>query len=559
MGKIHKLNKNLIPKIAAGEVVDRPTSVIKELLDNSIDAKAKNIYIQIEEGGKNLIKIVDDGEGMIKTDLEKCYLPFTTSKISKEEHLNNIETLGFRGEALNSISSISKVSIKTRHQNETIGNELIIDGGKRKKIKPIGMDKGTVIEIRDLFFNVPARKKFLKSVSSEVKQILYLLEKYSLSNWDKSFIFISNNKELLNLKKCNNLAERLEEIYGSRAKNILEINNSNEYLKIEGFIGAPGLSSYTNINNAIFVNNRYIENKKISRAVKQAYGKLIESNSQPFYVLFLYLMPSLVNVNIHPQKKEVNFWNDLEVENFIVKSIKNTLENKAITYDTDYFGNPLRKASKNQFEQLKEETFNWNIKGIEEKNDYEEIFQIGNTYIVTHTKEGMVLIDQHAAHESILYEQYLKQYINKETNIDVIESNELIEVTNTLKFEIENNLEILNTYGFEISNFGGNTFKISQIPNIFKSHDILKLIEELLENTRETHNNEKYLDEKSRQTIAFLSCRGAIKAGEKLTKEEMVNLCHKLEESQGYLTCPHGRPTKIVIQIKDMEKIFKRI
>jgi len=558
MGKIHKLDKDLIPKIAAGEVVDRPSSVIKELLDNSIDAEAKNIVIEIENGGKNLIKIIDDGEGMDKEDLEKCYQPFTTSKISKEEHLNNIVTMGFRGEALNSIASISKVTIKTKTATEDTGYELNIEGGKTKKIKPVGMAKGTVIEIRDLFFNVPARKKFLKSDASEVKQIIFLIEKFALSHWDKSFKLINNKKETINISSSKNLLERIEDLFGNNSEKLLNVSAQNEYLTLTGYVGSPSLSSYTNINNAFFVNKRYVENKKTNHAIKNAYGKLIENHSNPFYILFLNLMPSLVNVNIHPQKKEVNFWNDTEVENFIQKSIQEILATKAVTYDSDYFGNPLKKASKHQFNELKEDTFNWNIKGIEEKNDFEELFQIANTYIVTHTKEGLVLIDQHAAHESILYEQYLEKYLDKTHDTEVLEVNELIEFSNTLKFLLETNMEILEYHGFDITNFGGNTFKISTIPQLFKDHDIKKLLEEILVNI-EDQNGKISVDEKTKQTIAFLACRGAIKAGEKLTKTEMVNLCEKLEKSQGYLTCPHGRPTKITVPIKDMEKIFKRI
>jgi len=494
---------------------------------------------------------------MDRNDLEKCYLPFTTSKLSKEEHLNNIETMGFRGEALNSITAVAKVSVKTKSKESDTGYELSLEGGKRKRIKPVGMDKGTIVEIRDLFFNVPARKKFLKTDIYESKQIIFLVEKFALANWDKSFKLINNGKEIISVHRGNDLLERIGEIYGNKKDKLLEVGGKSEYLRIHGYIGSPSISSYTNTNSSIFINGRYIENKRLAKTVKQSYGKLIESTSYPFYILFLELMPNLVNVNIHPQKKEVNFWNDTEVENFVKDNIREALEKKAITYDTDYFGNPLKKASKYQLDQLKENTFNWNIKGIEEKEDYEEIFQIGNTYIVTHTKEGLILIDQHAAHESILYEQYMERYkenIDKNTE-NFIDVNELVEVSNTIKYAIEENIEILNSYGFDITNFGGNTFKISSVPSIFKDHDLLKLLEELVENI----GDKTHIDEKTKQTIAFLSCRGAVKAGEKLTEDEMRNLAKKLEQSQGYLTCPHGRPTRIVIPLKDMGKIFKRI
>jgi len=554
MGKIHKLDKNLIPKIAAGEVVDRPTSLIKELMENSLDAGATEIIIEINEGGKELIRISDNGEGMDKEDLEKCWLPFTTSKISTEDNLNNIETLGFRGEALSSISAVSNMTIKTKTSGSKNGYELKISGGDKKSIKPVGMDNGTIIEVAELFFNVPARKRFLKSENTEIKQIIRLVEKAAMANWKKTFRLISNGKVLLDLRGENNLKEKVLDVYKYVDKDLLEVENSNEYLRVFGYIGSPKLSSYTGANSSLFVNRRIVENTRINKCIKNAYGKIIESNAHPFFILFLEMLPSLVNVNIHPQKKDVHFWNEKEVEDFLEKTIREVLQRKAITYDTDYFGNPLRKSSRNQFDLLKEDTSIWNVKGIEEKDDYEELFQIGNTYIVTHTKEGLVLVDQHAAHESILYEQYMNNYLDKK-DLSTIEVNKVIQVSGGMKNSIENNMGILNIYGFDIEGFGGNSFKVNKIPTLFKDHDLVKLLEELLESLETT----RFVDEKTKQTIAFLSCRGAIKAGEKLTKEEMKNILKKLEESNNYLTCPHGRPTKVTVPFRDMEKIFKRL
>lgn len=562
MGKIKKLDKYLIPKIAAGEIVDRPASVIKELIDNSLDAKSTEIVIVIKNAGKELIKVIDNGEGMDTEDLKKCFDSFTTSKIFKEEDLNNIETYGFRGEALNSIVSVSKTNITTKQKDSEEGYSLKIIGGRKEKIKKVGASNGTIIEIEELFFNIPARKKFLKSDQTEVHHILNLVEKYCISNWDKSFKLIHNNKIVLDIKKSNSLLERLKDIYGNDLeKEIIEINNKNEYIKILGYIGTPKNSSYTSNKSIVFVNNRYIENKQILSTIKYVYGKLIENRAFPFYILFLEVMPVLVNINIHPQKKEVRFWNDIEVLSFIEKTIKENLENSIVNYDTDYFGNDIRGASKYQFNTLKEDTETWNIKGVENKNNYEEIFQIDNTYIVAYTKSGIVLIDQHAAHESILYKQYLNKYLTKQdtenTSIDI---NEIIEVTTTVKHLLQTNIDFLNNLGFEIEEFGGNTFKISKIPELFKSHNIKNLLEEMLNSSEDGKNNlHNNVDEKSKQTIEFLSCRGAIKAGETLTKDEMRNLAKKLDELPEYLTCPHGRPTRRLISIKDLQKMFKRI
>lgn len=558
MGKIKKLNKYLIPKIAAGEVVDRPSSVIKEVIDNALDARATEIEIELQNAGKELIKIIDNGEGMDKEDIEKCFQSFTTSKIFEEEDLNNINTFGFRGEALSSISSVSKITIKSRQKSSNEGYELYIEGGKKKHIKPIGIAEGTIIQIEDLFFNIPARKKFLKADQTELHHTISLIEKYALSNYSKSFKLTNNNKVIIDIKRSDNVLERINLVYGNKISNgCIEINTNNEYLKLTGYIGTPSNSFYISNKNCFFVNNRYVENKQISNAIREAYGKLIENRSFPFYILFLELMPNLVNINIHPQKKEVRFWNDQDVANFIKENIKSELEKRVVTYDTDYFGNDLKKASLYQFNKLKETTADWNIKGIEEKEEYEDIFQIGKTYIVTKSKKGLVLIDQHAAHESILYEQYLKAFEENKNNTDksLVEINEIIGVNSSLKLLIENNLDVLKSNGFELECFGNNSFKISYIPEIFKNHNIQKLIEEIIDNIKNT----KHIDEKSKQTIEFLACRGAIKAGELLTKEEMINLAKKLDASQGYLTCPHGRPTKVSISIKDMGKIFKRI
>lgn len=558
MGKIRKLDKYLIPKIAAGEVVDRPASVIKELIDNSLDAHAAKIEIELINAGKDLIKIIDDGEGMDKEDLEKCFQPFTTSKIYKEEDLNNINTFGFRGEALSSVSSVAKVIIKSRQKDSIEGYELYIEEGKRKRIKPVGIAEGTIIQIEDLFFNIPARKKFLKTDQTELHHIISLIEKYAISNWNKSFKVTHNKRIMLDIPKSNNLLERLSDIYGAQiAKGVIEINQTNEYLNIKGYVGTPNNSFYTSDKNCFFVNNRYVENKQINYAIRNAYGKLLENRAFPFYILFLELMPNLVNINIHPQKKEVRFWNDKDVAEFILRSVQEELNKNAVTYDTDYFGNDLKKASLYQFNKLKENTKGWNIKGIEEKEEYEDIFQLDRTYIVTKSKEGLVLIDQHAAHESILYEQYLEGFETnkKDSNKNLVDTNEIIEVSNTVKYSIESNIDILINSGFEIEFFGNNSFKVSKLPEIFKDHNVQKLIEELLANIE----NVKHIDEKSKQTIEFLACRGAIKAGELLTKDEMINLAKKLDQSKGYLTCPHGRPTKVTIPMRDMGKIFKRI
>ncbi len=564
MSKIIQLGADVIPKIAAGEVIENPASVIKELIENSLDASAQSIFIDIENFGFRKIKVIDDGEGMDKEDLLKCFDIHSTSKISSIDDLSSIKSFGFRGEALSSISAVSNVKIKSKTQVSDFGYSIEIEDNKLKNVEPIGIYQGTVVEVDSIFSKIPARKKFLKNPQTEYRNILKLLTNYILGHPHVSFRFSHDGNLILNFTSKHTLDYRITQLLGQDFfSSLLSVTAENEYIKLDGYITKPHASSFNKDTQFLYVNGRAVTNNTVSGAVKDAYGKMIDAKSFPGFLLNINLGHDLVDVNVHPRKETVSFWNDSSVYDFVLESIKKVLESNDLTYvqgyDTDIL-EASKKAAPFQYQTLKDSFTSWRPEESQRENTEQSIFQINKTYIATPTKEGLVLIDQHAAHESILYTQYIKAY---ESNFDrsekyIPESPVFVDLTVMQMETYKENFQTILDLGFDIDVFGSTSLKVISYPQILCDHNIKVLLAEVLSDL-ESGKKIKDVDFKTKQTIAFLSCRSAVKAGDYLTYAEQKNIVKKLDDTPDTYTCPHGRPVKIIIKGSELARMFKRI
>ena len=565
INKILKLNDNLINQIAAGEVVDNPASVIKELIENSIDAKSKNITVFIEDGGKKSILIVDDGHGMHKEDMVNAFERFATSKIENNKDLENINTLGFRGEALPSISSVSKITIKSKNSLNT-GHLLEIDAGKIINSKPDSISKGTSIHVKNLFFNVPARLKFLKKDTTEYRKILFLFKVFALSNPKISFSLFNGGKEIYNLQSTD-LQSRIVDIYGDEYKDsLIEIDFKQDNFIITGFAGNLSLVKKRRGNQFTFINGRFIINPLVNQTVYNSYDSLIDRGEFPFFLLNINLKNSFIDINVHPKKTEIKFKNEMQIQHVVKKSIVKALKNKIKmipnlytpkeNYDSQVIGLPFVE-NKNFTSDISKDKVDkmFNDSSIDISNNI-KVWQIHNKYILTEISSGLIVIDQHVAHERILYEMAKKSLEAGGLN------SQKIMFPITLKYSPEdftNLLDILpylNKIGFDIREFGENSVIIEGSPPELSNGKEKEVINDILDNYIEHKQlNSSFID----YMAATYSCKAAIKAGDKLDESECVNLIDKLFSTKHPYYCPHGRPIIINLSITDLDKRFERI
>lgn len=613
--RISILSEETSNKIAAGEVVEKPFSVVKELIENSVDAGAKNILVEIEDGGQRKISIVDDGYGIHPDDITKAFLPHATSKISTIDDVFNINTFGFRGEALASIASVAKVKLKSREGNFEIGREIEIVGGHVESIKDAGSNIGTSIEVRDLFYNVPARLKFLKSASKETASISDIVSRLSICNNDISFKLINNDKKVLQTYGNGNLKDVLRIVYGKNTvDNIIYFEDHTDTASVYGYVGNAELSRGSRNHQSVFVNKRYIKSKLITAAVENALKSFLMINKFPFFVLFLDIYPELIDVNIHPTKAEVKFNDDRQIFKLVFDSVHKGM--KAALKDT--FMLPEQEETKNDIlssytaPKVQELTFdsmpssNEGKKGIQDiislpidlsreiipvednvshsvdrnyqsaakKETYvmEQPFQIEkiaklpplnyigtfyNTYIICEFGDELYLLDQHAAHERVLFEQY-RDEISKGKVISQISLVPLVmELTLEDYLTFSQYAHIFKQAGFEITIFGDNTIKINEIPYILGKLDNKSMFMDMLDSIKSSGSSST-LDIKY-DNIARLACKSAVKANQKLSVEEIKRLLEDLKYCENPFNCPHGRPTVIKMSLYELEKKFKRI
>jgi DNA mismatch repair protein MutL len=549
MPVIFPLSYELINKIAAGEVIESPVSVVKELLDNALDAHAKRIEVFLEEYGFKTIKIIDDGVGMGLEDLKLCCLAHYTSKISSESDLANIRSLGFRGEALSSICAAADVEICSATSEHKAGSKIVVSRNAVTDITNISTPKGTTVIVKNLFIHTPVRKKFLKDEKKYYKEILYLVSSYAASFYDISFSLYHDDRNVVNFPSRKNFKSRLLDVFGKAyLQDFLPVLETSQYFKLEGFVGKPNRASYNSQSQYLFVNGRPVTSTTVSKAVREAFANLLEPKLLPDFILQMQVPFDLVDVNVHPKKETIAFWNEKFVYEEIVEIIKNSLKNISLEYEykTD---NDLPSYV---FHKLKDSVPKW-IPGTED-----EIFQAGDVYLIRETKEGLLIIDQHAAHESVLYEQYLKEFKAQKSLKELYSFPEPLVISfPPAKFEsILQDLEVLQHLGFEIEVFGGNVFRVSAVPVLYKDHNIPNLLEELL--SFDFEDSADVVDVKTDKVLKYLACRGAVKAGDYLSPEERKSIFDKLSKEVSYNACPHGRPTRVLLSFVELDKMFKR-
>lgn len=610
MNNIKLLEKHVIQKIAAGEVIERPASIVKELIENSLDAKAKSITVEIKDGGKSYIRVTDDGDGIHEKDVELAFTRHSTSKLSNIDDLYNIMTLGFRGEALSSISSISKVELLTKTKEANAGIHVFIEDGEIKSMERIGSAKGTTMIIRDIFYNLPVRKKFLRSDSAEGNSISDIINRIALGNYKCSFKMIKDNKVVINSNSGANIKENIYSILGKdMVKELIPIEYEDAYLKVYGYISNNNLYRSNRNHQYFYLNGRYIVNHQLANAIERNYTTNIPNNKRPIYIIFIDIDPNEVDVNIHPTKQEVKFGDVSKVYDIIYNIVKDTLSKSISPHkisrknNSDLKDIPKLFSLKEEYkdkeliikdltytgytnkDSLSEDDYNFvdteineysgvNIEFIEEAspdqgmsgkiNLLEEIKTstfVGsflNTYLLLENrkKDRLYIIDQHAAHERILYEMIKKEYKNESVNVQKLIIPEVLELTNNEFNLVFDNIDVFNSLGFEITEFGHNAVQIRGVPFVFGKPNARNLFLEILDNI---DNNIKSSYEVKLDKIMKLSCTNAVKSGDYLEDIEIDSLIKDLLLCENPFNCPHGRPTIIEVSKNEIEKQFLRI
>lgn len=662
MNRINLLSEDTANKIAAGEVVERPCSVVKELVENSIDAHAKNITIEIEQGGTSLIKIIDDGDGIYKDDINKAFMPHATSKIKESSDIYNINTLGFRGEALPSIAAVSKVSLKSKTDSSEEGYEINIEGGKASDVVQCGINKGTFIEVTDIFFNVPARKKFLKTVSKEGSLITDIITRLALSNPDISFKLLNNSKKALQTFGTGNIKDVIRTIYGkSISENLLYFEDISDTVTIYGYVGKESIARGSRNNQSIFVNKRYVKNKSLTVAVEQAFKSFSTVNKFPFFILYIEIYPELIDVNIHPTKAEIKFddermmfsrvfnavhtalkkdvfeefaeknnieeeqkqgpsfeeisfkiqneeeavkaaYNSVQIAKADGRIINNGLVNDCVKKEeisipvslhpeesrflrndkTDTYKtiDNVTEIPNTTFYEKTNESYSSSLSNIEirdsvilnnsidaKKIEIEHktakfpalkiIGQYNKTYILGEYDGTLYMIDQHAAHEKILFEKYLKNIEEGSIVVQPLFVPIILELSNDDYAYYEENTDIFKSSGFTLEEFGGTSVSLKEVPYFLGKLDPKKLFLEILDNLRNLGSG-KTSDVKH-NAIATKACKAAVKGNDSLDVNEMISLVEELRYIDDPFHCPHGRPVIIKFTNTDIEKKFKRI
>lgn len=607
--KIKILPENLANKIAAGEVVQRPESVVKELLENALDAKANNIELIVKQAGKSLIQVCDDGSGMTEDDAILCIQKHATSKISTLEDLEAIKTLGFRGEALSSIAAVSQLEIRTETRDEEIGTIIKVEKEGEILKSKISTSKGTCVSVRNLFYNTPARRKFLKSDSTELKHIIDTFNKIALANPKINFKFY-NNDDLIFDYRAGTLEERIAQIFADNMLDaLIKVEEFTEYISLYGFIGKPSIFRKSKGEQYLYLNGRFVVNKNINHAVFNAFENILEKGDYPFFVLFLTIEPSKVDVNIHPSKLEVKFEDEKDIYNFVLSVIRKTISSfdliPNMTFSThseteiestlkfdpfvqtrrnDFsdrpvfnrrtetvtdedielvFGGLTQEIFKSEHDSLIQSDEYFLPKQVETTPEQKEseqekgfIIQLHNKYILCQIKSGLMIIDQHVAHERILYEKALKR----------IDSN--LPLSQQLLFPIMMEidparvelLKELNTFlerlGFQIKFKSSTKIIIEGVPEDIKSGSEERILREIVDEFQINYK-EKKLEQRDNIAKSF-SCKTAIKSGDKLSEQEMRLLIDQLFGTSMPYVCPHGRPVLIKISLEEFDKRFGR-
>ncbi|MBN1995997.1 DNA mismatch repair endonuclease MutL [candidate division KSB1 bacterium] len=583
--KIKVLSENLINKIAAGEVIDRPSSVIKELVENAIDAGADQITIVVRDGGRVLLQVVDNGCGMQEKDAIMSLQRHATSKVRTLRDIERITTLGFRGEALSSIASVSQMEIKTVPRDSIEGTQLNIEGGIIQKAGHTGGNPGTTISVRNIFYNTPARRKFLRSASTEYRHILSTLNRFTLCYPGIAFELINDDSQVFLLKPAE-LQPRIVDVLGSRIRdNLIPVHDDNALGTISGYVGNFDAMRKSRNDQYIFVNKRYINDRTIPAAVFAGYGESIPRGMFPLFVLFVHIDPERVDVNVHPTKSEVKFADQHMVYSLVRAAIKRALLSDRVIPEVggsrgqsvENLAERFRKQA--EFYSVQQTSFSFDtpphqheektlvpsgttpepiqneVRPLKQQMEAPPVWQLHQKYILSHIKSGLVIVDQHAAHERILYEKAKQHFKTTAAASQQLLFPHTIELSGEDYNYLMDILPFLTKLGFMIKGFGGGTVVVEGVPSGLRIGEEDKALVNILDEYKKNPGSEVDVQERVAKSYA---CRSAIMTGQKLTLGEMNELLALLFASENPYFCPHGRPAMITISTDELDKRFER-
>lgn len=625
MAKIKLLSEDVINKISAGEVVERPKNVIKELVENSIDANSTKIIVSIKNGGRDYMSITDNGSGISKDDVRTAFLPHATSKIETDDDLYSVLSLGFRGEALSSICAVSTVTLTTKTDNDDTGKKITIEGQNVLEEIEVPFNTGTKIEVTNIFKNVPARLKFMKKASVESSYITEFMQKIALCYPQIAFKFVNNDTTILDTSGNGDIKEVFYKIYGKEVQNdLIEVAYKDNDISISGAI-CKGSSYRANRNyQSFFINNRIVRSDVLRKAVEDAYKGVLPIGKFPIFAIHIFVDPSSIDINVHPSKEEVRFSDDAFMYDLMYKVISENLHEiinipKAIRepleiepevkiihnekteyitekikpYQTDFssFYNGIEKAenlslSDSIVEKVTPSNEYIDIVDVIDKIDYKHyhnnsvtknvslkenlypnkffnnvkiVGQIFNTYWIVEADNTSYIIDQHSAHEKILYEEFMHSFKNHNISTQILLMPISVILTEEESNVLNDNLELFTKFGFDIEIFGKNTYAIRSVPYVFESVNSPAFFLELLENVRMLGKNIDNMPEMYEEKIISMSCKSAVKANDNLSYKDATVIIEKLMKLENPFNCPHGRPTIVELTKTSIEKMFKRI
>lgn len=619
---IQVLDQETINKIAAGEVIERPSSVVKELVENAIDAKATAITIEIKDGGISMVRITDNGSGINGDEIAKAFLRHSTSKIRSVEDLLNVSSLGFRGEALSSIAAVAQIELITKTTDSFTGYRYVIEGGKEVSLEEVGAPDGTTFIVRNLFYNTPVRRKFLKTAQTEAGYVSALIEHLALSHPDVSFRFINNNQNKLHTSGNMNLKDIIYSVYGRDiTRNLIEMNAKTQDIEISGFVGRPMICRGNRGYENYYINGRYIKSGIITQAIEEAYKGYIMPHNYPFTAMHFKINPAILDVNVHPTKMELRFSKNDYVYNFVLDSVRSALKSgdlapevspestvpkkepqpqpaptvkpqpqptpavikesepaptvktelKPVQTRIERLPEPYEVKRSNEmavrdneslYEIKKNEgnkqisMFNTPLMNVDNRKKYRIIGQLFDTYWLIEFEDKFYIMDQHAAHEKILFEETMKCLHERHMDSQMIMPPVVLELTMVQEEVLKTNMEAFTRIGFEIEEFGGNAYKVTGIPASLPNVDLKQLLIDMLDGLTEEYK--KDLDIIT-ERVASMSCKAAVKGNNKMSFAEAEKLIGRLMETENPYNCPHGRPTLIMMSKYEIEKKFKRI
>lgn len=588
MNKIRILSEHVANKIAAGEVVERPASIVKELIENSLDAGADRIEIEVRHGGKSLIRVADNGSGMTSGDAQLAIQRHATSKIEKAEDLDHIASFGFRGEALPSIAAVSRFSLQTRTADASSGTEIVVEGGNLTKAKECPAAAGTVIEVRDLFFNTPARRKFLKQDTTEFGHILDIVTCLALANLQARFVLRSGGKTVLDLVPTTDLSVRAAAILGEAwSKQTLSIRNETPHAKLSGLIGKPSMSSGNRAQQFLFINRRWVKAYGLSYGLQAGYHGFLMQNQYPAAILFLELNPQYVDVNVHPTKQQVRLSHEAMIKSMIEKTIAAALENNGDLVPSFREKIPGPSASF-QGTRAQEASFKFEDRVVSPETPFKVaeavvgdvvtrqvdafqpleigkglkvtrvLGQIHRTYILAETEEGYAIVDQHAAHERVMFEALMKNFEAERPASQGLLMEEVLELHPRQVEILKKKLPFLLRIGFEVELFGERSFVVRGVPAIFEDESPVAILKQFVDE-EEAGRTRTGLKGAQEDVAAMIACkRKSVKAADPLTLPGMQGLLEQLARCKNPFHCPHGRPSIMKYSLSDLEKQFKR-